>query len=270
MSDIRHILKWNKPLLNTAEDRQAKILELLNDELFLDIRTLTKRFQISVATARRDLGELEEAGLLRRTHGGAVSVNQVAQDPSNAVRAVSHQAEKAAIAATAAGMIAAGDAVLLDAGTTALEVAKLLVGRKDLTLISNGADIIAELIRGEAKSIYAVGGEYADTNRSFRGPLAEHFIRQFNVDKLILNAASIDLDRGLICTGSPQNASVEQAMIEVSRRVIVVADHSKFTRSSLSVVAKIEDVGVIITDAGAKSIIDNVPEKLRKKFVIAN
>ncbi|MBY3102908.1 DeoR/GlpR transcriptional regulator [Rhizobium laguerreae] len=270
MSDIRHILEGNKPLLNTAEDRQAKIVELLNDELFLDIRTLTKRFQISVATARRDLGELEEAGLLRRTHGGAVSVNQVAQDPSNAVRAVSHQAEKAAIAATAAGMIAAGDAVLLDAGTTALEVAKLLVGRKDLTLISNGADIIAELIRGEAKSIYAVGGEYADTNRSFRGSLAEHFIRQFNADKLILNAASIDLDRGLICTGSPQNASVEQAMIEVSRRVIVVADHSKFTRSSLSVVAKIEDVGVIVTDAGARSMIDNVPEKLRKKFVIAN
>jgi DeoR/GlpR family transcriptional regulator of sugar metabolism len=263
-------MEWDKPLLNTAEDRQAKIVELLNEELFLDIRTLTERFQISVATARRDLGELEEAGLLRRTHGGAVSINQVAQDPSNAVRAVSHQAEKAAIATTAAGMITDGDAVLLDAGTTALEVAKLLVGRKDLTLISNGADIIAELIRGEAKSVYAVGGEYADTNRSFRGPLAEHFIRQFNVDKLILNAASIDLDRGLICTGSPLNASVEQAMIEVSRRVIVVADHSKFTRTSLSVTARIEDVGVIVTDAGAKSIIDKVPEKLRRKFVIAN
>ncbi|WP_309500855.1 MULTISPECIES: DeoR/GlpR family DNA-binding transcription regulator [unclassified Neorhizobium] len=198
MSDIWHVGEWNKPLLNTAENRRAKIAELLNDELFLDIRTLTRRFQISVATARRDQGELEEAGLLRRTHGGAVSVNQAAQDPSNAVRSVSHQAEKTAIAATAAGMIADGDGALLDAGTTALDVAKLPVGRTDLTLISNGADIIAELIRGEAKSVYAVGGEYAETNRSFRGSLAEHFIRQFNVDKLILNTASIDLDRGLI------------------------------------------------------------------------
>lgn len=257
-------------MLNTAEDRQARIVELLREELFLNIRGLTERFQVSVATIRRDLGELEEAGLLRRTHGGAVSLNQVAQDSTHAARAVSHPTEKAAIGAMAAGMIAEGDAVLLDAGTTALEAARRLVGRPDLTLISNGIDIIAELIRGEAKSIYAVGGEYTASNRSYRGPLAEKFIRQFNVDKLILNASSIDLDRGLICTASPENASVQQAMIEVSSRVIVVADHSKFTKSSLSVTTKIEDVGVVITDVGARSIIETAPERLRRKFVIAN
>ena len=257
-------------MLNTAEDRQEKIVELLRGEFFLDIRSLTERFQISVATVRRDLGELEEAGLLRRTHGGAVSINQVGQDPTHAARAVSHQAEKAVIAGTAAGMVADGDAVLLDAGTTALEVAKRLVGRKGLTLISNGADIIAELIRGEAQSVYSVGGEYTDSNRSFRGALAENFIRQFNVDKLILNASSIELDRGLICTASPQNASVQKAMIEVASRIIVVADHSKFSKSSLSVTTQIEDVGVIVTDVGARIIIDAAPEKLRKKFVIAD
>ncbi|WP_292444242.1 DeoR/GlpR family DNA-binding transcription regulator [Mesorhizobium sp.] len=257
-------------MLTAAEDRQAKIVELLREELFLDLRGLTQRFQISVATARRDLGELEEAGLLRRTHGGAVSISQVSRDPSNADRAISHLTEKRAIAATAAAMISEGDTVLLDAGTTALEVAKLLRARAGLTFITNGSDIIAELLRGEAPSVYAVGGEYAEINRSFRGPLADHFIRQFNVDKLILNAASIDLDRGLIFTGSPVNASVQQAMIEVSRRVIVVADYSKFAKPSFSVVATIEDVGAIVTDAGARSIIATAPEKLRRKFVIAN
>ena len=257
-------------MLNTAQDRQAKIVELLREEQFLDIGTLTERFQISVATARRDLGELEAGGHLRRTHGGAVSINQVAQDPPHATRAISRLVEKAAIAAAAAGMIADGDAVILDAGTTALQVAKLLVGRTGLTVISNGVDIVAELIRGNAQNVFSVGGEYADSNRSFRGPLAEQFIRQFNVDKLILNATSIDLDRGLICTASPLNASVQKAMIEVASRVIVVADHTKFTKSSLSVTARIEDVGVIVTDAGARSIIETVPEKLRKKFVIAN
>jgi DeoR/GlpR family transcriptional regulator of sugar metabolism len=137
-------------------------------------------------------------------------------------------------------------------------------------LISNGLDIVAELARVEGQSIYSVGGEYSETNRSFRGPLAEHFIRQFNVDKLILNAASIDVDRGLICTPTPVNASIARVMMEVSRRTIVVADHSKFAKSSLSVIGKIEDVGVVVTDAGSKSIIDAAPEKLRKKFVIAN
>lgn len=264
------LLTRKTPVLTQAEDRQAKIIDLLREQNFIDSRTLTERFAISVATARRDLAELEEAGLLRRTHGGAVSINQVAQDKTNAARLVWKQAEKAAIASVVSDMIADGDTVLFDAGTTALEVAKKVSGRSSLTFISNGLDIIAELTRGEGQNIYSVGGEYTETNRSFWGPLAEQFIRQFNVDKLILNAASIDVDRGLICTVSPVNASVARAMIEVSRRVIVVADHSKFTKSSLSVTAKIEDVGVIVTDAGAKSIIDAAPEKLRKKFVIAN
>lgn len=257
-------------MLTQAEDRQAKIIEMLRAQNFVDIRTLTERFDISVATVRRDLGELEAAGILRRTHGGAVNINQVALDKTNAARAVWKQAEKAAIASVVAGMVVDGDTVLLDAGTTALEVARKLTGRSSLTFISNGLDIVAELTRVDGQKIYSVGGEYTETNRSFWGPLAEQFIRQFNVDKLILNAASIDVDRGLICTVSPVNASVARAMIEVSRRVIVVADHSKFTKSSLSVTAKIEDVGIIVTDIGAKSIIEAAPEKLRKKFVIAN
>jgi len=258
------------PVLTQAEDRQSKIVELLRTQNFVDIRTLMERFDISVATVRRDLGELEGAGLLRRTHGGAVNINQVAQDKTNAARAVWNQTEKAAIAAVVAGMIIDGDTVLLDSGTTALEVARALVGRNNLTFISNGLDIVAELTRVEGRSIYTVGGEYYESNRSFGGPLAEQFIRQFNVDKLILNAASIDVDRGLVCTSTPVNASIARAMIEVSSRVIVVADHSKFTKSSMSVITKIEDIGVIVTDAGTKSIIEAAPEKLRKKFVIAN
>lgn len=256
-------------MLNTAEERHARILDILNEKGFLDVQALSEQLGVSGATMRRDLAELDDAGRLRRTHGGAVSITQVGQDPVNAVRAVSRQAEKAAIAVMAAGMVAEGDTVLLDAGTTALEVAKLLGPRKGLTFVTNGADIVAELIRVEAENFYAVGGEFAPINRSFRGVLAESFIRQFHVDKLILNAASIDFDRGLIFTGSPANAGVQRAMLEVARRVIVVADHSKLAKSSFSVIAKIEDVGVIVTDAGSRTILEAAPEHLRKKFVIA-
>ena len=270
MSDIHHLCAGGKALLNTSEDRQSRILSLLAQKQFLDLRALTEHCQVSVATIRRDLSDLEQAGLLRRTYGGAISINQVAQDPAHSARAVSNLTEKAAIAAAAVEMIAKGDAVILDAGTTALEVAKLLRGRTDLTMISNGVDIVAELTQSEVQNVYSVGGAYTDTNRSFQGPLAEQFIRQFNADKLILNASSIDLDRGLIFTATPMNAGVQKAMIEVSSRVIVVADHSKLTKSSLSVTARIADVGAIITDAGAQNIIETAPEELRKKFVIAN
>lgn len=256
--------------MSIAETRQIAIVDMLRDEPFVSIGLLMQRFDISVATARRDLAELEKKGLLRRTHGGAVNVSQVANDPSNALRAVSQQQEKQIIGKAAAGLIEDGDVVLLDAGTTTLELAKLLVLRQNLTFITNSADIIAEFIRHGIPNFYAVGGEYAEINRSFRGNLAEQFIRQFNVDKLILNAASVDLERGVILTGSPVNASIQRAMIEVSRRIIVVADHTKFMKSSFSVTVKIEDVSTIITDAGARSIIEASPEKLRKKFMIAS
>jgi DeoR/GlpR family transcriptional regulator of sugar metabolism len=269
MNEKHHDMNEIQPIPTQAEGRQAKIVELLREQNFVDLKTLTERFDISVATARRDLVELEESGFLRRTHGGAVGLNQVAQDATNSARLVWKQAEKAAIAATVVGMISDGDTILLDAGTTALEVAKMLAGRKNLTIISNGLDIVAELTRQGDHKIYSVGGEYTDTNHSFRGPLAEQFIRQFTVDKLILNAASIDVDRGLVCTVEPVNASIAKVMIEVSRRTIVVADHSKLTKSSLSVVGKIEDIGIVVTDSGSKTIIDAAPEKLRKKFVIA-
>jgi DeoR/GlpR family transcriptional regulator of sugar metabolism len=117
MSDIFHV-GGDLVMLTQAEDRQAKIVDLLREKSFLDLRTLTERLDVSVATVRRDLGELEELGLLRRTHGGAVSVNQVALDATNAARLVWKQAEKAAIADVVAGMVVDGDTVLLDAGTT--------------------------------------------------------------------------------------------------------------------------------------------------------
>lgn len=271
MSDICHFGKGEeKTLLNTSDARQSQILKLLSDRTFLDLRTLTEHCKVSVATIRRDLSELEQAGKLRRTHGGAVSLDQAAQDPSHAARVISQPAEKAAIAATAADMIADGDAVILDAGTTALEVAKRLRSRSGLTAISNGLDIVSELTRNEDSAVYSVGGAYTETNHSFQGPHAEHFIRQFNVDKLILNASAIDLDRGLIFTATPLNAAIQRAMIEVSNRVIVVADHSKFTKSSLSVTVKIAEVGVVVTDEGARNIIENISEDLRSKFIIAD
>lgn len=104
---------------------------------------------------------------MRRTHGGAVSINQVALDAGNAARLVWKHAEKVTIAAAVAGMVVDGDTVLLDSGTTALEVARALVGRNSLTFISNGLDIVAELTRVEGQNLYSVGGEYFEANRSF-------------------------------------------------------------------------------------------------------
>ncbi|MBK0093428.1 MULTISPECIES: DeoR/GlpR family DNA-binding transcription regulator [Erwiniaceae] len=256
--------------MNTAERRQQTIIELLGKQSFVDLHFLTEELHVSVATVRRDLDELEHAGKIRRTHGGAVAVNQVAQDVSFKTRAVSYLPQKRAIAKQAIARIATGDAVLLDAGTTTLEIAKLLAGRSDLTVISHGADVINELTQTLGRSFYSVGGEYSEPDRSFRGPLAEMMIRQFNVDKLFLNASSFDFERGMIFNSDPTNASIQRTMIEVATYVIVVADHSKFMKSNLSTSVRIDDVDIILTDSGAKEIIKNIPDKYKRKFVFSD
>ncbi|GGH31760.1 transcriptional repressor AccR [Alsobacter metallidurans] len=245
------------------------MLEHLRANLFVDIQALKDELGVSIATIRRDLTELESRGLLKRTHGGAISVNQVTRDSANAERALSNAAEKARIADAAAAMVVSGDAVLIDSGTTALEVARRLAGNDTLTFVTNGADVVAVLAAGGARRIHVVGGEYIDVNHSFAGPLAADMVRKFNVDKAFLSVSSVDVRRSLICTQKPEFACVQQAMIEVAQSVIVVADHSKFDRTSLAVIAPLERVDYVVTDNAARGLVAGLQDKTKKKFVFA-
>jgi len=253
----------------SAPERQALVLQHLRTHLFVDVQALRQELSASVATIRRDLTELEARGLLRRTHGGAVSVNQVTLDNTNAVRAQSHAEEKARIAEIAAGLIVDGDAVLIDSGTTALEVARRIAGNPTLTFVTNGADVVMALAAAGARQIHVIGGEYVDINHSFAGPLAAEMVRKFNVDKAVLSVSSVDLKRGLICTQQPAVAAVQQAMIDIAQSVIVVADHSKFERTALSVIAPLDRIDHVVTGWEARPHVVALPDKTKKKFVFA-
>lgn len=253
----------------SAPQRQARLLEFLRANLFMDIGLLREHLGVSVATIRRDLSELEKRGLLKRTHGGATVINQVTRDASASVRALTNAAEKQRIAKAAAELIVEGDAVFLDSGTTSLAVARELAANPSLTFVTNGTDVLAALVAGGARNIHSVGGEYIDINHSFGGPLACDMARKFNVDKAILSVSSVDLKRQLICTLSPQIGSVQQAMIEIAQTVIVVADHSKFERTALSVIAPISEVDYIVTDAATVPVVEQLPPVVKRKFIFA-
>jgi len=224
---------------------------------------------VSIATIRRDLTELENQNFLRRTHGGAVSVTQVTHDDETAVRESTNAEEKLRIAAVAAAMIAEGDAVVIDSGTTSLQVAKLLAGNPSLTFLTNGLDVLTTLIAGGARAIHVIGGEYVAINHSFCGVMATGMVRSFNADKAILSVAAVDIDREMICTSSQQIACTQQAMIEIAQVVVVVADHSKLKRTALSVIAPLENIDHIVTGVEARTAVAAVPKKLQKKFVFA-
>lgn len=255
--------------LRSTPRRQARLLECVRSRLFVDVQALRDELGVSIATIRRDLTELETRKLLRRTHGGAVSITQVTHDNEPAVRETSNTEEKVQIAAVAAAMVADGDAVIIDSGTTSLQVAKRLASNLTLTFVTNGTEVLAALIAGGARAIHFIGGEYVAINQSLGGSMAAAMIRLFNVDKAILSVAAVDVDRRVICTSHPQIACAQQAMIEIAQMVIVVADHSKFGRTALTVIAPMAHIDYIVTDGAARPAVAALPEKLKKKFVLA-
>lgn len=253
----------------SAGQRQARLLDRLRSDLFLDVQDLKDALGVSIATIRRDLSELETRGLLRRTHGGATVINQVTRDYSTAVREITNAEEKSRIAEAAAELIVEGDAVMIDSGTSSLPVARILAANPSLTFVTNGIDVLNALVSGGARNVHLIGGQYIDINHSLGGPLAAQMVRGFLVDKAVICVSSVDLKRGVICTTSPQIACVQQAMIEVAHNRIVVADHSKFDRASLSVIAPISQVDYVVTDTATRTWTLSAAPEIRRKFIFA-
>ncbi|TVQ54662.1 MAG: DeoR/GlpR transcriptional regulator [Rhodobacteraceae bacterium] len=249
--------------------RQRRLLDHLQSRSYLDVQQVCALLEVSEATARRDLAELETRGLLRRTHGGALPLLQITQDFPNDERLWRNADEKARIGKVAADLVAEGDAVFLDAGTTTLHVARRLARRADLTFITNGAGILACLSEARAERLFAVGGAYCAVNNSMTGPIAADTIRRFNVDKLFLSVSAVDPARGQISISTPDLALAQQAMIEIAQQVIVVADRSKFNRNALSVIAPLSAVDRIVTDAACRDLLEDAPEPLLRKMIFA-
>lgn len=249
--------------------RQSRLLQRLQTEAYVETHRLSAWLGVSEATVRRDLTDLESRGLIRRTRGGALPAVQITQDWSPEERRVRHAAEKARIGRAAAALVAEGDAVFLDSGTTTLEVARCLMRRHDLTFVTNGTDILACLAAAGAPRLHLTGGAYCPAIHGLTGGLAAEAIRRFNVDKLFLSVSAIDLARGQIGMSGPELAATQRAMIEIARMVIVVADHSKFTRSALSVVTTLEAIDRIVTDSAAAPRLEGLPEPLREKIILA-
>lgn len=255
--------------ITLASGRQARMLERIRSASYVDTQALRTYLGVSEATVRRDLVDLEAQGLIRRTHGGALSATQVTRDYTNAERLVKNTAEKARIGKVAAGLVQEGDVVFLDAGTTTLEVARHLADRRDLTFITNGTDLAACLGGAGVQRLFVTGGEYSDINHSMIGPIATQAILRFNVDKLFLSVSAVDLHRSQIGISSPTMAATQRAMIEIAQDVIVVADHTKFARNALSVIASLDDVDRLVTDRAAADHVALLPDALQRKFMFA-
>lgn len=251
-----------------AEERRQKILEIIGREQVVKVLDLSAFFNVSEATIRRDLQELEEAGFLKRTHGGAISNQAATFEPSLAEKEDQYQAEKIAIAGVAVQLVQEGDTVMLDAGSTTLQIARNLKQKRNITIVTNAVNIAWELAAGNAEVIL-LGGNLRQRTLSLVGPITENILSGLYVDKLFLATNGLDLKKGLT-TPNLAEAQAKKAMLNSAKEVILVADHSKFGRVSFSHICNLDRINCLITDNGAPAAVLNALKKQGIKVLVAD
>ena len=211
---------------------------------------LAEEFGVSEMTIRRDLESLEADGLARRVRGGAISVVSRSYEPPLSVRAATASEAKAAIGATAAALVNDGDTIIIDVGTTTLELAKALHGRRGLTVVTPSLPIAAELGTDPDIRVLVTGGQVRIGELSLTGGMAEDAFTSMNCDLAFIGVAGICAAPGLT-EYNPDDARVKRAAMSAARRTIVLADSSKLGRVAFSTVAPLSSVDVLVTDAPA-------------------
>jgi DeoR family fructose operon transcriptional repressor len=231
-----------------AEERKHLILAALHQTPAVSVVELGRALRVSTASIRRDLADLERTGVLKRTHGGAISARMAMAEPSLAEKEDQYQAEKVAIARLALSFVQPGDAVFLDSGSTTRQIARALRHHQGVTVVTNALNIAWELASSDIELV-VTGGQVRRGILSHVGPLAEQAIAAVHVDKLFLAANGVELEKG-VTTPSLVEAQTKRAMVEHATEVILVADHSKFGRVTFSRICGLDRVHHVVTDDG--------------------
>lgn len=234
-----------------AEERLVRIVEQVNERGKVTVAELSDSLGVSPVTIRRDLERLEEEKLLCRTHGGALSLEKGmldgARERSFSEKEEAYAAEKERIAEAAARMVEDEDAILLTPGTTNMLIVGKLIGKKDLTIVTNASNIAMRAANEPGWNVILTGGKLRPKSFALVGPLSESALSGIRVDKLFLGVDGIDFTEGLT-TPNLDEASVNRKMISLARQIIVAADHSKFGRVLFAQIANMADVDVLVTD----------------------
>ena len=234
-----------------ARQRQEAIIREVDRTGGVRVSDLVHTLGVSDMTVRRDIEVLAAAGLVLKVHGGAAAViGRSAEEPGFQVKSGMNPGPKSAIARVAAGMIAPGSSIAISAGTTTYAVAQELANVPNLTVVTNSPRV-ADLLhtpQREDLTVILTGGVRTPSD-ALVGPVADAALGSLHVDTLILGVHGIDPVAGLT-TPNLIEAATNRALIASARRVIVVADHSKWHVIGLSTFATLDQVDVLVTNAG--------------------
>jgi DeoR family transcriptional regulator, fructose operon transcriptional repressor len=230
-----------------VEERRQKVLELVTERGFVALGDLAKALSASESTIRRDLDYWGQQGLVRRTHGGALFRDDSQNLPALEERSAREIDEKRLIARAAAARIQDGDSILLDGGTTTLEVAKLLVGRP-LQIVTNSLPIANLFASNRETDLVMLGGYVYPRTGVALGPLTVRMMEDVHVQQTIMSTGGITA-KGLFNSNMLLVES-ERQMMRCADEVVVVADHTKIGRQALAFLCDLAEVDTLIVDRG--------------------
>jgi DeoR family transcriptional regulator, aga operon transcriptional repressor len=249
-------------------DKLANRVQAIQTELLrngkITVQELADRLNVSVATVRRDLTELQRAGGLRRTYGGAIPVEPLLYEPFKHDSTFQEQIERYAeekrrIGVAAAELIQDGQMVAFTAGTTTTQVARSILVDRTVTIVTNTVNVAMELSGRPNISVIVTGGKLHGGWFSLVGPQAIHAVEQMVFDVLFIGVDALDVERGLM-THYLEEAALNSAMIRQARQKVVTTDHSKFGKAAHYVFGTLSDVDLIVTDTGAPESVIEVYE----------
>jgi DeoR family fructose operon transcriptional repressor len=231
------------------EERQQEILRLARANGRVDVMALADSLNVTAETIRRDLTVLERAGVLRRVHGGAIPVERIGFEPALAARDSVLISEKERIAKAALAEVPAEGAIILDAGTTTARLAQLLPSDRELTVVVNSPVIAASLALKSNLSVLLLGGRLRGKTLATVDDWALRPLEEMYVDVAFMGTNGLSVERGMT-TPDPAEAAVKRAMINASRRVVLLADHTKIGNDYLARFGAMSDLDLLITDNG--------------------
>lgn len=227
--------------------RRDEILRLLTENRIVKANQLAEQFQVSMETIRRDLSELEREGIVRRTHGGAILNTTYSMEPDYSEREMKNFEEKVKIGKKAVELVEDGDTIILDIGTTVLEFARMLKGKKKITVLTNSLAIAMTLMDDPDITVIVLGGLVRCGEGTTSGFWSEEMIDGFYADKLFLGVGAIETKTGVMDYDILET-NLRRHFLQHSKQIIAMADYSKFGIKALNIVCPISSIDCVITD----------------------
>lgn len=247
-----------------ADERYAVILSKLNEAGSITVSDLVNTFDVSIETVRRDLCTMEKNGILKRVHGGAVTVNnRMKEFKKVSLRISENAAEKEELARFALQFVEKNDIIAIDSGSTAEIFAKTAAEHlKDITVVTHSLDAFMRLKENRTIKSILIGGEFLESENSFYGDLAAGQLRQVHVSKAFVTPSAVSLEHG-IWDYITELVGVQKTYMKVADRVIILADSSKFEKTALMKICDSSEPDIIVTDS-------HLNPKIRNKYIREN